>query len=187
MDDQELNRLLQEWRAPDAPAHLRPPRAGAPWLRWFVSGTIRVPVPVALAALLVSGVWVGWMHAQSIPSSITSTPRPSGELARYPLTGSLAGYDAVIVEFNFRPGASVPEHRHPGPIAGYVIDGRMKFSIDHEPDRAVPAGSTFFEPRGALHTSFGSADPHEPARVIAFQVVPNGSALTERPATRRQP
>ena len=45
-------------------------------------------------------------------------------------------------------------------------------------------GSTFFEPRGALHSSFGSADPDAPARVVAFLVVPNGSALTERTGQR---
>lgn len=186
MDDQELNRLLREWRAPDAPPDLRAPRAPASWLRWLVSGSIRVPVPAALTALLVGVAWIGWMQAETKPSPVASAPRPSGELARYPLTGTLAGYDAVIVELNFRPGASVPEHRHPGPIVGYVIDGQMKFSIDHEPDKAMPAGSTFFEPRGALHTSFGSADPNAPARIVAFLVVPNGSPLTER-ATGRRP
>ena len=63
MDDNELNGLLREWRAPDAPPSLRPPRARESWLRWLVAGTIRVPVPVALAvALLVTG-WAGWMRA----------------------------------------------------------------------------------------------------------------------------
>jgi quercetin dioxygenase-like cupin family protein len=190
MDDQDLNRLLREWTAPDAPPGLRPPRAHSSWLRWLVGGTIRVPVPAALAAALLTAGWVAWTPRPSMPQSATpqsSARRPSGELARYPLTGSLQGYDAVIVELNFRPGVSVPEHRHPGPIAGYVIDGRMKFSIDHQPDKAVPAGSTFFEPRGALHTSFGSADPDEPVRIVAFLVVPNGSPLTERAAAQTPP
>ena len=186
MDDNELNGLLREWRAPDAPPSLRPPRARESWGRWLMAGTIRVPVPVALAvALLVTG-WAGWMRADA-PASEPSAPRRSGEVARYPLTGDLQGYDAVIVELNFRPGQSVPEHRHPGPIAGYVVEGRMKFSINHQPDKAVPAGGTFFEPRGALHTSFGSADPDAAARILAFLVVPNGSPLTERGAAGRAP
>jgi hypothetical protein len=63
----------------------------------------------------------------------------------------------------------------------------MKFAIDHEPDKAVPAGGTFFEPRGALHTSFGSANPDAPVRIVAFLVVPNGSPLSERAAARREP
>jgi quercetin dioxygenase-like cupin family protein len=187
MDDRELNQLLHEWKAPDAPPSLRPPRAPGSWLRWLVTGTIRVPVPVALGVLVLAVALVGWTRPGLSMTREPSAPRRSGELARYPLTGDLQGFDAVIVELNFQPGVSVPEHRHPGPIAGYVIDGQMKFSIDHAPDRSVPAGATFFEPRGALHTSFGSADPNAPVRIVAFLVVPNGSPLTERPAARREP
>ena len=180
MDDQELNRLLREWRAPDAPADLRPPRA-RPWWRWLLSGTIRVPVPVALTALLLGVVWVGWTRAETGPSPVTSTPRPSGELARYALTGPLEGFDAVLVEVNFAPGVSAKEHRHPGFILGYVVDGQMRFGINHEPDQIVPAGGTFFEPSGALHTTFGSASPDAPVRSVVFLVVPSGSPLTARP------
>jgi hypothetical protein len=62
MDDRELSHLLRRWDAPRAPSHLRPPtppRRGA-WWRWFVTGTIRVPVPVGLAlvALVVSALWM---------------------------------------------------------------------------------------------------------------------------------
>jgi len=187
MDDPEVNRLLREWTAPDAPPGLRPPLAPRSPLPWFVAGTIRVPVPVVLVAVLLAAAWVGWTRPGSSVTPRTSAPRPSGELARYPLTGDLQGFDAVIVELNFQPGVSVPEHRHPGPIVGYVVDGQMKFSIDHEPDKAVAAGGTFFEPRGALHTSFGSADPDAPVRIVAFLVVPNGSPLTERAAARSEP
>ena len=63
MDDRELNRLLREWKAPDAPPHLRPRRAHGSRLRWLVTGTIRVPVPVALAALLLVALWIGDIDA----------------------------------------------------------------------------------------------------------------------------
>jgi quercetin dioxygenase-like cupin family protein len=187
MDDRELNQLLREWTAPDAPPHLRPPSPPASWLRWLVAGTIRVPVPVALVVVLAAAAWVGWPRQGSSMTREASAPRRSGELARYPLTGDLQGFDAVIVEANFQPGVSAQEHRHPGPIVGYVVEGQMKFSIDHEPETAVPAGGTFFEPRGALHTSFGSADPKAPVRIVAFLVVPNGSPLTERATAGREP
>ena len=51
----------------------------------------------------------------------------------------------------------------------------------------MPAGGTFFEPPGALHTAFGSASPDAPVRAVAFLVVPTGSPLTERATTRREP
>jgi quercetin dioxygenase-like cupin family protein len=183
MDDRELNRLLREWKAPDAPPHLRPRRSPASRLRWLVTGTIRVPVPVALAALVLAAFWFGSTRPDPRPTSPpeASASRPSGELARYALTGPLEGFDAVLVEVNFRPGASAREHRHPGFILGYVIDGQMRFGVNNEPDQIVPAGGTFFEPSGALHTAFGSASPDAPVRSVAFLVVPNGSPLTVRP------
>ena len=54
MDDRELNELLREWKAPAAPAHLRPPIQPSPqsWWRWLMTGTIRIPVPVGLAAAI---------------------------------------------------------------------------------------------------------------------------------------
>jgi quercetin dioxygenase-like cupin family protein len=187
MDDQELNRLLREWRAPDAPPGLRPRRAHGSGLRWLVTGTIRVPVPVALAALLLVALWIGATRPGPPSTPDTSGPRRSGELARYALTGALEGFDAVLVEVNFQPGASSREHRHPGPILGYVVDGQMRTAIDHQPDQIIPAGGTFFEPHGALHTSFSSANPDAPVRAVAFLVVPSGSPLTERATTRGEP
>jgi len=178
MEERELDRVLREWKAPDAPPHLRPPRARGSRLRWLITGSIRVPVPAAIVAVLLAALWVASARTEPV-SPDTTAPRRSGELARYPLTGALAGYDAVLVELNFAPGASVPAHRHPGFIVGYVVDGQMRFSVNHEPDQIMPAGSTFFEPAGALHTGFGSASADAPVRILAFLVVPTGSRLTE--------
>jgi quercetin dioxygenase-like cupin family protein len=182
MEDRELDGLLREWKAPDAPSHLRAPRAQRWSWRWLVTGSVRVPVPVAAAAVVLAALWVVSVRtAPATPATTaeTAVPRRTGELARYTLTGALAGYDAVLVELNFAPGASAPAHRHPGFIVGYVVDGRMRFSVNHEPDQIMPAGSTFFEPEGALHTGFGSASREAPVRILAFLVVPTGSRLTE--------
>ena len=180
MDDQELNQLLREWKAPSAPADLRVPRTRGSWVRWLINGSIRVPVPVACAAVLVFAL-IASVRLASMPSTPeASAPRRSGEIARYPLTGPLEGFDAVLVELNFQPGVSAPEHRHPGPIIGYVVDGQMRTAINHQPDQIVPAGGTFFEPHGALHTAFSSANPDAPVHAVAVLVVPSGSPLTER-------
>ena len=185
MEDRELDRLLREWTAPDAPPHLRPRRAPASLLRRLVTSTIRVPVPAALAALLLVALWIPARQLSTRPgptsTSGTSGPRPSGELARYALTGPLEGFDAVLLEVNFAPGVSAREHRHPSFILGYVMDGQMRFGINHEAEQVVPAGGTFFEPHGALHTSFGSASAEAPVRSVVFLVVPTGSPLTARP------
>jgi hypothetical protein len=55
MTDDELKAVLRRWQAPPAPATLRARvfRRRWPSLRWLFRGEIRVPVPVALAALAV--------------------------------------------------------------------------------------------------------------------------------------
>ena len=95
---------------------------------------------------VAGALWIASTRPEPMSTPETSAPRPSGELARYALTGPLEGFDAVLVELNFRPGVSAPEHRHPGFILGYVVDGQMRTAINHEPDQIVPAGGTFFEP-----------------------------------------
>jgi len=53
MNDEELRSMLRTWQTPPAPETLRARvfRRRWPSFRWLLSGEIRVPVPVALAAL----------------------------------------------------------------------------------------------------------------------------------------
>lgn len=59
LKDKELDKLLRQWRAPKAPASLERSVLGEPkpWWSWLWNGSIRVPVPAALAAALVLGAW----------------------------------------------------------------------------------------------------------------------------------
>jgi len=127
--------------------------------------------------------FLGIAAASLLPIGIdaqTSASRPPGELARHALTGPLEGFEAVLLELNLAPGSrnSGPGHRHPGPVLGYVHEGQLRFAIDHAPEQVVPAGGTFFEPSGAVHTTHGSARSDGPTRVLVFMVVPKGSPLT---------
>lgn len=58
MDDRDLNQLLREWKAPGAPPHLKAPRPRPSWLAWLLTGSIRVPVPVGIAAALLVAFWL---------------------------------------------------------------------------------------------------------------------------------
>ena len=55
MTDDELKSMLRTWQAPPAPLSLRARvlRERRPSWTWLLSGEIRIPVPVALAALCV--------------------------------------------------------------------------------------------------------------------------------------
>jgi quercetin dioxygenase-like cupin family protein len=124
------------------------------------------------------------LEAQTAAPQTPAAPRPGGELARHALTGPFEGFEAVLTEVSLpprQPGASAPQpgHRHSGFVVGYVLDGQLRFAINNEPERVVPAGSTFFEPIGALHSTNGSASD-APTRFLAFLVVPKGSPIVTR-------
>jgi quercetin dioxygenase-like cupin family protein len=112
------------------------------------------------------------------PTPATTEPLPLGVIARHALTGALEGYEVVLSRsaMRFFPGSSTPVHRHPGIVLAYVLEGRVRFAINNEPERIVPAGGTFFEPLGAVHTTSGSASPDEATRILVFEVRPQERA-----------
>ena len=117
---------------------------------------------------------------QSSPGPAAAAPQP--DLLRQALTGPLEGFEAVLVERTAAAGQPgqppVPgrAHRHSGFVVGYVIEGQLRFAINNEPERIIPAGGTFFEPIGALHSTSGSV-PGVRTRFLAFLVVPKGAPV----------
>ena len=67
-------------------------------------------------------------------------------------------------------------HGDVGELVGLAVNALGRFAINNEPERIVPAGSTFFEPIGALHST-NAAVPGAPARFVAFLVVPTGAPV----------
>jgi quercetin dioxygenase-like cupin family protein len=127
--------------------------------------------------------FLGIAAASLLPIGVNAQapgPRAPAELARHALTGPLEGFEVVLVELTPQPGSrsAGPGHRHPGPVLGYVVEGQLRFAINHEPEKVVPAGGTFFEPSGAVHTTNGSARSDGPTRAVVFMLVPKGSPLT---------
>ena len=70
MNDHELNELLRQWKAPAAPASLEENlfvrRERDSWWRWLLHGSIRFPVPVAVAilAILIVSVYAAVLGSQ---------------------------------------------------------------------------------------------------------------------------
>jgi hypothetical protein len=72
MNDDELKSTLRMWQAPPAPETLRARVFRRRWslFRWLFSGEIRVPVPVAIAALCLL-IFVGYRAVRTpAPASL---------------------------------------------------------------------------------------------------------------------
>jgi len=66
LNDQELNKILDQWTAPAAPRALKFPKNQSGW-RWLLQGSIRIPAPVAVALVIAAGVWLYSTRATTKP------------------------------------------------------------------------------------------------------------------------
>ena len=100
-------------------------------------------------ALLAAGL-------QSRPSRAFAPTKSSARiLHRQALADRFVGLEATAVEVTFPPGSASDEHRHPGFVLGYVLEGRFRFAVNGEPERILGPGETFYEPARALHSVSG--------------------------------
>ena len=69
LDENELNQLLRKWEAPSAPPSLRQRvlRPQKSWLSWLMTGSIRIPVPAAIAVAALIALWVHYSHPANPP------------------------------------------------------------------------------------------------------------------------
>jgi len=102
--------------------------------------------------------------------------RPRGVTARHALTGSLEGYDLVLLD-TARSSSVAAEHRHPGPCSGtsWVVNCVLA-STTRRRMSCRRAERSLSRP-GAMHTTNESVDSDKPVRFLALFVVPTGSPL----------
>jgi len=62
------------------------------------------------------------------------------------------GKEIVIGTAALPPGSVIGYHTHPGDEVGYVIKGNLIWKTQGQPDKALKAGDSFFNPRGAVHS-----------------------------------
>jgi hypothetical protein len=85
LDDHELKRLTQTWKAAEAPEHLHRRVFGtarAPWWAWMFTGAIRVPVPACVAIALLLA-WLAFGHTRPDESPVPSTSDRTVTLADF--------------------------------------------------------------------------------------------------------
>jgi hypothetical protein len=84
LNDDELRHAVSSWKAPAAPDHVRSRIFGAhrPWWAWVFTGSIRVPVPVC-AALVLLLVWFAWQRPQPDAAGPASDRRGEVTLADF--------------------------------------------------------------------------------------------------------
>jgi quercetin dioxygenase-like cupin family protein len=102
-------------------------------------------VPASLIAIAVLSL-----------NATADEPTPSAQpvrniMERHDQSG-VPGKEIVIGTATLPPGSVIGYHTHPGDEAGYVLKGNLILKTQGQPDRALKAGDSFFNPRGAVHS-----------------------------------
>jgi quercetin dioxygenase-like cupin family protein len=79
---------------------------------------------------------------------------------------------------DFKPGQSMPAHRHPVPVICYVTAGNLLVRIGDEPERKAATGTVTFEPAGAVTHYFRNASSSEAAQIVCANLAGAGEDTT---------
>lgn len=88
-----------------------------------------------------------------------------GAAVRFLCTADRTGKAWSLMEVDVPEGAGPPPHHHPWDEAYYVVQGRVRFSIDGR-DQVVDAGDFIYAPGGTVHGFKGAST--QPARILIF-------------------
>jgi quercetin dioxygenase-like cupin family protein len=139
-----------------------------------VMSLTRIIKVFSIAALLSAGYIAGTINAQADETSrgVTLTPVTSQVLPDDPertLT-------AVVV--NLAPDAKTASHRHAGIVFVYVLEGAVRSQLNSGEVIEYPAGQSWSEPPGTVHSFMENPSKTMPARLLATIIAPTGAQLT---------
>ena len=123
---------------------------------------------ICTAALMLAAV--------ALPPGVASAQWPGltrTDLLRHDLT--IRGREVIQVLVEFAPGASAPNHSHPGEEIAYVVEGVFEYTLAGRPPVTLKAGESLFIPAGTPHSIrlLGSGKGAE----LATYVVEKGKPL----------
>lgn len=83
---------------------------------------------------------------------------------------AVADPNVSVLLIELDPGdAGSPPHLHPGPVFGYVLEGKLRFQCEGHPEHIYEAGDAFWEPgRPVVHLLSANASETERTRFLAL-------------------
>jgi quercetin dioxygenase-like cupin family protein len=126
-----------------------------------------------IGTMLITLVSASCANAQQAPMA----PQQAQNIKRTPLQKfDVPGtnYETVIGIAEIAPNMNIGRHTHPGPEAGYMLEGEMVLMVQGQPDKTVKAGESYQVPPWAIHDARSGPNG---SKVIATYVVEKGKPL----------
>ena len=121
--------------------------------------------------------------AASLIAAHEAGAAPSAKLLAQKATPAvnLDGWQITANEVTYPPGEASGQHRHPGFVIGYVLEGQYKFAVNNDAPVVLAAGQMFFESfdaPGQVHAVSGNASSTQPAKILAIVFHKKGDPVT---------
>ncbi len=129
-----------------------------------------------LILVMVAVVFAGLLALSSV---LVLQAQQVGEIKRNFLTKqdlNVPGYEGVLAQVEFAPGAREAKHTHPGDVFAYVKEGTLTQNLEGTPTATVKPGEVFFVPAGKVH--WAECAGTTPCKVLATFVVEKGKPLS---------
>jgi len=84
---------------------------------------------------------------------------------------NLDGWQISASEVTYPPGEASGQHRHPGFVIGYVLEGQYQFAVNNDAPKVLAAGEMFFESfdaPGQVHAVSGNGSATQPCKILAI-------------------
>jgi quercetin dioxygenase-like cupin family protein len=101
------------------------------------------------------------------------TAQPARNIMERHDQSGVPGKEIVIGTATLPAGSVIGYHTHPGDEAGYVLKGNLILKTQGQPDRALKAGDSFFNSRGAVH-SLAAAPGSDGGMAVSTWIVDKG-------------
>ena len=121
-------------------------------------------------------------EAGAAPSSAALLAPSSKPLAQKATPAvNLDGWQISASEVTYPPGEASGQHRHPGFVIGYVLEGQYKFAVNGDAPTVLAAGQMFFESfdaPGQVHAVSGNASTTQTTKILAIVFHKKGDPVT---------
>jgi quercetin dioxygenase-like cupin family protein len=115
------------------------------------------------------------------PASTATVAHPAqGVIVRQMLMQPLAAPGnrvAAMMVVEYEPGAASPLDLHPGPVFGYVLQGKVAIGTDKHAAITYGEGDLWYEAARETPRMSRNASTTEPAKILTFLIAEKGQSL----------
>lgn len=130
---------------------------------------VRLPL-LTVSTLVCAATVFGYAvaHAQQRPAF------PKVDRVLTQALDDIEGREVRMEVVTFAPGAEAPQHRHPGHVFVYVLEGEIISQLDDGAAETFKAGDSFYEPTNGLHAVTKNPSDTETAKILVTMIMRDG-------------